>query len=215
MIGSSGHARVVLDALERSGRHAVIGLIDPLRRPGEIESGYPVLGTEDDLPALAAAKGIDACVVAIGDNWQRHLVVQRVRGRLPGMAFATVIHPSAQIGRGVEIGQGAVLMAGAIVNAAARIHAFCIVNTAAALDHDSVMEEFSSLAPGARTGGTVRIGAFAAVGIGATVSHGRTVGAHSILGAGAVVVHDIPERSVAYGVPARPVRGRAVGESYL
>ena len=30
-----------------------------------------------------------------------------------------------------------------------------------------------------------------------------------------IVLHDIPERCVAYGVPARRIRSREAGESYL
>ena len=38
------------------------------------------------------------------------------------------------------------------------------------------------------------------------VLRGVTIGAHSVIGAGSVVVNDVPARSVAVGVPARVVR---------
>jgi acetyltransferase-like isoleucine patch superfamily enzyme len=77
------------------------------------------------------------------------------------------------------------------------------------------MEPYASLAPGVAAGGDCRIGQFAAVGIGASLAHGRTVGEHAVVGAGAVVMKDVPEREVWYGVPARFVRGREPGEAYL
>jgi len=48
----------------------------------------------------------------------------------------------------------------------------------------------------------------ASIGSGAVILCGVTVGAHALVGAGAVVTRDLPERAVVAGVPARAV-GRA------
>jgi acetyltransferase-like isoleucine patch superfamily enzyme len=52
----------------------------------------------------------------------------------------------------------------------------------------------------------VRVGELAWIGVGATVSDGRAIGKRALIGAGAVVVRDIPDDVVAYGVPARVIR---------
>ena len=39
-----------------------------------------------------------------------------------------------------------------------------------------------------------------------TVTPGVTIGSNSIIGAGSVVTHDIPENSIAVGDPARVIR---------
>jgi carbonic anhydrase/acetyltransferase-like protein (isoleucine patch superfamily) len=59
-----------------------------------------------------------------------------------------------------------------------------------------------------------RVGDGALVGIGAIVLDGATIGAGALVGAGAVVTpgSSIPERWVALGIPARPVRELAAGE---
>ena len=215
VIGSSGHAKVVIDAIERSGSFEIVGLIDSSRAAGEMTLGYRVLGDESAAAQIAAAHGVTAWFVAIGDNWQRHLAARRIRDRVPEAEFAATVHPSAHIARGVSIGPGSVIMAGAVINVDARIGEFCVVNTAASLDHDSHMDDYSSLAPGVHTGGNVRIGAYAAVGVGASLAHRLSIGAHCVVGAGAVVLSDMPPRCVAYGVPARKVRDRAEGEPYI
>lgn len=51
----------------------------------------------------------------------------------------------------------------------------------------------------------VRIGDHTFIGAGAVVLMGVSIGDHCIVGAGAVVTGDIPDRSVAVGVPARVV----------
>jgi sugar O-acyltransferase (sialic acid O-acetyltransferase NeuD family) len=215
VIGSSGHAKVVLDIAERSGSYVVAGLLDDFQSPGSSSFGYSILGAIDALPELRPANRVDALFVAIGDNWLRHQVVERLRGLAPDLPFATLIHPSAQVARGAAIGPGAVLMAGAVINSEARIGEFCIVNTQAVAEHDCVLGEYSSLAPGAVLGGGAEIGPFAAVCLGARVLHRRRIGKHAVLGAGAVALEDVPDDSVAYGVPARVVRSRRPGEGYL
>ena len=50
---------------------------------------------------------------------------------------------------------------------------------------------------------------------GANVVHGITIGADTVVGAGALVLDNIPERVVAYGVPAVVARSREPGEPYL
>jgi acetyltransferase-like isoleucine patch superfamily enzyme len=106
-------------------------------------------------------------------------------------------------------------MAGAVINPGCKVGDFCIVNTRASLDHDSVMGDFSSLAPAAVTGGNVQIGAFSVIAIGAIVAHAVRVGEHAVIGAGATVLRHVPDRVVAYGTPARIIRQREPGDPYL
>lgn len=46
----------------------------------------------------------------------------------------------------------------------------------------------------------------ASVGSGATVLCGVTIGERAVVGAGSVVTHDVPDRTVVAGNPARPLR---------
>jgi len=45
----------------------------------------------------------------------------------------------------------------------------------------------------------------------ASVLPGVRIGAHAIVGAGAVVTHDVPEYAVVAGVPAKIIRDRREG----
>ncbi|NNE34615.1 MAG: acetyltransferase, partial [Rhodothermales bacterium] len=138
-----------------------------------------------------------------------------VKSQLPELPIATAIHPSAIIGSDVSIGAGTIVMAGSIVNPGCSIGKCCIVNTAASLDHDSTMHDYSSLAPGVVTGGNCTIGSYAAIGIGATLIHDVTIGEHTVVGAGATVTADIDPFAVAIGTPARVTRSRTAGSKYL
>ena len=215
VLGCAGHARVVLEILESDKNFQVVGLLDKFKPITTSVKGYQVIGSDEDLPALFAANICDGVFVAVGDNWVRGQIVKRIKALLPQAKFVTAIHRSAQISRNVSIGAGTVIMAGVVVNTGCKIGDFCTLNTASSLDHDSTLKDFSSLAPGAVTGGTVEIGAFSAVAIGAVVSHAVKIGEHTVIGAGATVLREIPDLVVAYGTPARVIRKRSPGDLYL
>ncbi len=215
LIGASEHAKVVMDIVEKQGKHQILGLIDSYKPAGEDIFGYKILGAEDALVNLFQRGEATGGIITIGDNWTRYLMAEKIKLLAPEFNFVTAIHPSASIARGVTIGAGSVLMAGVAVNSDSKIGEHCILNTQSALDHDCVMDDFSSLAPGVTTGGKVSIGAFSAISLGANIIHGVSVGEQTVLGAGALALKDIPDHCVAYGIPAKVMRKRAEGEKYL
>jgi sugar O-acyltransferase (sialic acid O-acetyltransferase NeuD family) len=215
VVGSSGHARVIIDSLEREAKFRIAGIIDTFKPVGHKCLGYEVLGDETRLPELMKELDIFGGVIAIGDNWIRHIVADRIRNTLPDFRFVTAIHPSAQIAYSARVAAGTVVMPGAIIAANAEIGEFCIVNTKASIDHDGVMGAFSSLAPAVTAGGEVNIKQFAAVLLGSNIIHSISIGAHSVVGAGSLVLKCIPDQVVAYGIPAHIIRHREIGEPYL
>jgi sugar O-acyltransferase (sialic acid O-acetyltransferase NeuD family) len=215
VVGSSGHAKVVIDIIEKEGLHCIIGLIDAYREVGAETLGYRVLGGELDLPRLVEEHDLSGLVVAIGDNHVRGRVTELIAARCPYLTFITAVHPQASVARAVKLGGGTVVMAGAVINSSCEIGPGCLINTRASLDHDSVMAPFSSLAPGAVTGGGCHIGTYSAVGMGALLLHRLHIGDHSVIGAGAVVTRSVGNLCVSYGTPARTIRQREPGEKYL
>jgi UDP-N-acetylbacillosamine N-acetyltransferase len=206
--GASGHARVVADAVRCGARHVVAGFLDDssAARRGTSFAGSMVLGGVEGLSELRSS-GVDEMIVAIGDGRVR---MEKARiASAAGFHLLTVVHPAATVAGDVAFGDGVFVAAGAVVCAGARLGDCVIVNTGATVDHECEIEEGAHVGPGACLGGRVRIGRRAWIGIGATVIDRIRIGAESTIGAGAVVVRDIPAGVVAYGVPARPMRGQA------
>lgn len=215
VIGSSGHAKVIIDIVEREGKYKIVGFLDKYRAVGEQTLGYTVLGQEKDLLKIAKTHSLKGLIVAIGDNFIRSKVATYLMDVCPTLSFVSAIHPKASIAKDVSIGEGTVIMAGVTVNPCCSIGRFCILNTVSSLDHDSSMEDFSSLAPRVTTGGNCKIGKYTAVSIGAILLHGVVIGEHTVIGAGATVLGNIESNKVAYGLPARVIRERYPGEKYL
>ena len=211
LFGASGHAKVVADIVERAGGAVTFIIDDDPARTGTRLLGYSVIGGRTELLNRKGAAGL--AIVAVGVNAARLSVAEWLAGN--GFAFASAIHPSAQIAREARIGAGSVVMATAAVNSDTTIGMHCIVNTGASVDHDCVLGDGVHVAPGARLCGGVRVGAGALIGAGAVVVPGIRIGADAIIAAGAVVLKDVPDGRAVAGNPARlmrydePARGSA------
>lgn len=174
-----------------------------------------MLGGLKEAARICAEKVISDVVVAIGDNWWRRKVYSDLIQKCPNLRFPIVQHQSAIVASSANIGKGTAILAGSHVGPGSRVGDFCIVNTGSSIDHDCVMRDFSSIAPGVSTGGLVEIGECSAIGVGASISDRISIGRHTVVGTGAVVVRDIPDLVVAYGNPAKVHRSRAEGEKYV
>jgi sugar O-acyltransferase (sialic acid O-acetyltransferase NeuD family) len=215
VIGGSDQGRQVLDAIVAGGSHEPIGVLDRSLGRGDDVAGVPVLGADADLVACAAQMRADHFVVAIGDNATRGGVLERSAADAPHLTPATIVHPAAVLSRDASLGAGSIVLAGAVVGNGCRIGRGVLLGIRSSVDHDGVVADHASLGPGATTGGNVHVGRATAVGLGASVIHGITIGDDSVIGAGAVVVEDLSDGVVAYGVPARVARNRRPGEPYL
>ena len=206
--GAGGHARVVLDVIEKSGAYTIAGLLDDSAElAGDVRSGYRVLGGSALFRGLIE-EGVQGMIVALGDNLRRRVVFDAAR--VAGFEMVTAIHPSALLGSRVKIGVGSVLVAGVVVNVDAEIGDNVIVNTSASVDHDCRIGAHAHLSPGVRLAGRVTVGEFTHIGIGAVVLPNRIIGKHCIVGAGSVVRADVPDGMVVAGNPARIIKANEV-----
>lgn len=211
IFGSGGHAREVHQLVEDINRDKLrwnfVGFLDSNRDVhGESVHGFPVLGDECWLSKHPQT----ALVIAVGNPASRMRIVERLTA-FGHELFATLIHPAAWVGNRVEIGPGTMICAGTVVTTDVRIGRHVIVNVGCSVSHDSVLEDYATLAPGVRIPGNVRVGVGAELGVNAAVIPGRNVGSWCILGAGAVAINDVPPNTTAVGVPARVVAERSSG----
>ena len=194
LYGASGHAKVIIDILERSGV-SVSGLFDDNPLVSELY-GRRVKGKYAGQPLEAPL------IISIGDN--------RLRAKIAGLLeveFGKAIHLSAILSESVQIGPGSVIMQAAILQADVVVGQHVIINTKASVDHDCVVGNFAHISPGAVLCGNVQIGEGTQVGAGAVVIPGIKIGKWCKIGAGAVVINDIPDKCTVVGNPGRIIKG--------
>jgi len=201
VIGTGGHARVVLSLLEEMDGFQIVGLLDKKTiRPGERIFGYPIVGKTSDMKRFYA-QGIRQVALAIGDNRDRQAMSKQCRKA--GFLFPALIHPTATVDRHARIAEGAQICMRAVIGAGAEISQGCIINTASTVDHESKIGAFSHVAPGCGVAGRVVIGEGVFLGIGTQVIDKLHIGSWTTVGAGSVVVDDLPGHVTAYGRPAK------------
>jgi sugar O-acyltransferase (sialic acid O-acetyltransferase NeuD family) len=215
IFGASGHGSVILDILEKSKEYRPVGFVDSYIEKGTEKYGYEVLGNEFDLLHILETHRVYGGIVAIGDNWVRRRLVGLIQRIAPEFVFINAVHPSAILGKDVFLGQGSAVMPGVVVNSNSSIGNHCILNTRSSLGHDGIMEEFSSLAPGVSCGGNLYLGKCTAICLGSNIIENIRIGSQTVIGAGSLVLNDIPDGVVVFGRPARIIRSRQEEEPYL
>lgn len=204
VLGAGGHAKVVIEALQRSGS-PLLGVVevDPARK-GEHVLGVEILGDDEVVLAyrpdqVLLANGLGS----VGIPQRRREIFNRFSAR--GYRFASVVHPAAVVAADVEVGEGTQIMAGAIVQPGCRLGVNSIVNTRASVDHDCRIGDHAHIAPGVTLSGDVVVGETSHLGTGVTVIQGMTIGSLVLVAAGAVVVDDVVDGATVKGIPARVV----------
>lgn len=126
-----------------------------------------------------------------------------------------VLRKGTKIGEKCVIGHGTVFEGDCEVGNRVLIHAQCHITRGVVIEDDVFI---APLFVGANTPRIVhgrnyplilkpyRIKKAARIGVGVVVLPGVTIGENALIGAGAIVTHDIPDNAVAIGSPARTVR---------
>ena len=195
LFGASGHGKVIKEIIEANGGQ-VEAFVDDNKEVNECAG----------LPVLHDAMGLSPMIVSIGINRIRKVIVERLSSlslQPSTLSFPTAIHPSAVVSSSAMIGQGTVVMAGAVINADTVVGRHCIVNTGATVDHDCVIEDYCHIAPGVHISGGTHVGEGTWIGVGSCVIQYLNIGKNCMIGAGSVVVKDIPDNVTAFGCPAK------------
>lgn len=204
IIGAGGHGRVVLDILRAGGEFTPAAMLDANASLHNTSiNGVPVIGSVNLLPKLAAQR-IRHAIVAIGDNRVRASYAQLVLQA--NLELVNAIHPSAIVSSTAKVGLNVVIAAGAIVSTDAHLADSAVVNTGAIVDHECRVGRAVHISPGVVLAGRVHVEEGAFIGIGARVIPCMRIGGHATVGAGAVVIEDVPPHATVVGVPARVVK---------
>lgn len=193
ILGFGGHARSVADVALSMGIQSLC-FVDPNAQPGENFLGHPVCTQwEDELPSGWAV------FPAAGGNADRLEQYRRiVRQAWP---MATLVAPSATVGRGGEIGSGSFVGQQAHIGPAARVGQCCIVNSGAVVDHESSVGDFSHISINTTVAGRCRVGSFVFIGAGATMVDKVNIPDNVTIGAGGLVLRSVDEPGIYVGVP--------------
>lgn len=189
LIGAGGHAAACIDVVELDGRCSVVGLVASAPELGKQLFGYPVVGTDEDLPELI--EKYPNALIGIG-----HIKTPEPRIRIfdllqsLGCAMPVVVSSRAYVSRHASVGAGSIIMHGAVVNAGAVIGRNCIINSQSLVEHYVVIADHCHVSTAAAINGGVRVGTGTFIGSGSSVREGISIGEGCRIGMGQKVTAD-------------------------
>ncbi len=197
LIGAGGHALSCIDVLLAEDRYRIVGLVGRPEEVGGDIAGFPVLGTDADLPQLL--RQIGRALVTVGQiktaNTRRRLFELAITA---GADLPVVVSPNAIVSPRARIGSGTIVLHTAVVNAGVEVGCNCIINTRALIEHGACIGDHCHLATGSIVNGDASMGAGSFLGSGAVVRHGAIIGRDAFVRMGELVKNNLPD---GYGRP--------------
>ena len=207
--GASGYGREVMPlARQQLGQAGVaperLVFVDDTPGPAQL-NGQRLLTYAQFLAEPAAARH---AVLAIANS--------AVREKLAGRCAQDGVRPwtvaAANVVRmdEVELGEGAILSPFVTLTSNIRIGRHFHANLYSYVEHDCVIGDFVTFAPGVHCNGNIVVEDHAYIGTGAVIKQGQpgqplVIGRGAVVGMGAVVTKSVPAGATVVGNPARPM----------
>jgi len=187
LIGGGGHCKSVIDVIEQEGQFKIVGIIDKPILLGSMVLGYPVIGSDSDLPNLV--KKYKHALITVGQIKSASLRMKLFDlANDVGFELPSIISPSAYVSSHASIGSGVVVMHGALINANVTIGDNCIINSKALVEHDCQISKHCHISTNATVNGGVIVHPCCFIGSGAIIIESITVEQNSFIKAGALLI---------------------------
>ena len=210
IFGASGYGREVLPLVRQQLQAALatgdadLVFVDD-QPPAPVVNGQRVLTYAQWLNEPASSRHMN---VAIANSKVRELLVQRCMA--DGVQFFEARAANVMQLDSVQLGVGAVLCPFVTLTSNIRIGQHFHANIYSYVEHDCVMGDFVTFAPGVMCNGNVHVEDHAYIGTGAVIKQGQpgapmVIGHGAVVGMGAVVTKSVPPGVTVVGNPARPL----------
>lgn len=206
IFGASGCGRGVLPLArqqwQNSGEAHHLVFVDD-NPPAPEMNGHPVLTYAQWLALPASSRHIN---IAIANSAVREKLVQRCQA--DGVRFFEVRASNVVQLDDVHLGEGAILCPFVTLTSNIRVGKHFHANLYSYVEHDCVIGDYVTFAPGVMCNGNIVVEDHAYIGTGAVIKQGQpgkplVIGRGAVVGMGAVVTKSVPAGATVVGNPAR------------
>ena len=210
MLGGSGIGMIASSILDRIGGYKMLGFLNDIvpvgNNIGKFKK-YPVIGKSEDARELIKKHDAKVFIAYIGMTQERKTTAKLEKLEIPTDSLLSIVDPTAIIPDGYcNIGDGVLICPLSQVSADTTLGKNCILLANSFVGHDTVLEDYVSIANNACIGANVRVGYGTHVGTNATTREKISIGPYSVIGMGSAVLKDVPEGGVVVGNPAKLLR---------
>ncbi|NVJ91175.1 MAG: acetyltransferase [Methylocystaceae bacterium] len=201
VLGSGGHAKVLLDAMLQMNLSPINLLSSDETQWGKHLFNIPIIG-DDTYFSLNPTDSDLNFIIGFGNqkHWiNRHKLFLDFSERM--MPF-NIIHPSSIVSPFSSIDNGTAVLARAVINPNVTVGKNSVINTGAIIEHDCIIGNNVHIAPGAVLCGGVTIEDHAFIGANSVICNQIEIKTGTVIGAGSVVTSDITANTMVAGNPA-------------
>ncbi|WP_312765406.1 NeuD/PglB/VioB family sugar acetyltransferase [Epilithonimonas sp.] len=202
IVGAGTYGQVYAEYLK--DEYNILGFIDDNQTLQNMKiNDVKVLG---DFDFLLSNIDISTNVfIPIGNNKVRVQLLQRTIEK--GFKTPNFIHGTAKIHPSVEIGKGVYILPGTQIMPLTQIKDFVLISMGVNIAHHNIIDQGCFFSQGSNIGANIHFNSNVFCGIASTVMTGvKEVGENSLIGAGAVIIRDVPDFAVVVGNPGKIIK---------
>lgn len=173
--------------------------------------GIEVLGNINQLEKLAANYEDLGVVISIANPPIKKRIIEQL-SIIKNISFPNLIHKNSWFSNNVILGYGNIIYPNASINYETVIHNFVTINMNASLGHNCILHDYVTISPGVDIAGFTDVGQSTFLGLGCNAIQGHKIGENVIVGAGAVIIHDVPDGATVVGNPGRIIKIKDINE---
>jgi sugar O-acyltransferase (sialic acid O-acetyltransferase NeuD family) len=205
--GASGCGRSLMPVaraqLKRLGNPAEIVFIDDSLVAETIINSHRAMNYAAFKAQPATQKKV---LIAIANSHVREKIAQRLK--MDGIQLWSIIADNVVLMDQIELAEGSALSPFVTIGSNVKIGKCFQANLYSYVEHDCVIGDFVTFAPGVKCNGNIHIHAHAYIGAGAMIKQGTpdqplVIGRGAVVGMGAVVTKSVPAGVTVVGNPAR------------
>ncbi len=204
MLGAGGLAREMMDIYNEQGRLDDFEfLVEDNSRERKIVNEKRVFDTNILNEISETERPEYRLICPIGTPRRKKLIERCIDLHYQ---FDDLHHPNASISKWSNIGTGVIISANNIIKSQAEIGDYAILNMSCIVSHDAKVGKYSTISPFSGLMGFAEVGDECFLGAGVNIIPGVKVGKRCYIGAGSTVTKDIPDDTMAFGSPCKPIR---------